>query len=218
MAIGLKELLEKADKKLQNVHPVVATKARQLISQAYKEGINVIITQGFRSIEEQNKLYAQGRTKPGKIVTNAKGGYSYHNFGLAFDFAILNDDGTVNWNVDDKWKRVGQIGKSLDLEWGGDWTNFKDYPHFQYTFGLSLAELRAGKKPPQIVQPKREVMGVMDVNEYQLTEKDKKVIDELKRLGITDGKNPTRPANQLYLWHVVYGLINVIKEGKIKSE
>jgi peptidoglycan LD-endopeptidase CwlK len=147
MTIGLKELLEKADKKLQGVHPTVAAKARQLISQAYKERINVIITQGLRTIEEQNELYAQGRTKLGKIVTNAKGGYSYHNFGLAFDFAILNPDGSVNWTVDSKWKRVGAIGKSLGLEWGGDWKDFKDYPHFQYTFGLSLADLRAGKRP-----------------------------------------------------------------------
>ncbi len=153
MTIGLKELLEKAEKKLQGVHPVVATKARQLIEQAYREGINVIITQGLRTIEEQNELYAQGRTKPGKIVTNAKGGYSYHNFGLAFDFALLNPDGSVSWNVDDKWKRVGTIGKSLGLEWGGDWKDFKDYPHFQYTFGLSLADLRTGKRPPQQVKP-----------------------------------------------------------------
>lgn len=148
--IGLKELLEKADKKLAGVHPTVAAKARQLISLAYKEGIPIIITQGFRSIEEQNKLYEQGRTKPGKIVTNARGGYSYHNFGLAFDFAILNADGSVNWTVDSRWKRVAQIGESLGLEWGGDWKGFKDYPHFQYTFGLSLADLRAGKRPPVI--------------------------------------------------------------------
>ena len=151
MTIGLKELIERAEKKLVGVHPLVATKARQLIERAYREGINVIITQGFRTIEEQNALYAQGRTKPGKIVTNARGGYSYHNFGLAFDFAVLNADGSVNWNVDEKWKRVGAIGKSLGLEWGGDWKDFKDYPHFQMTFGLSLADLRAGKRPPEQV-------------------------------------------------------------------
>lgn len=161
MTIGLKELLEKAEKKLQGVHPVVAAKARQLIEEAYREGINVIITQGLRTVEEQNALYAQGRTKPGKIVTNAKGGYSYHNFGLAFDFAILNPDGSVSWNVDEKWKRVAQIGKSLGLEWGGDWKDFKDYPHFQYTFGLSLADLRTGKRPPQqVIKPTSAVEAV----------------------------------------------------------
>ncbi|WP_082131139.1 LysM peptidoglycan-binding domain-containing protein [Geobacillus sp. T6] len=157
MTIGLKELIERAEKKLVGVHPLVATKARQLIERAYREGINVIITQGLRTVEEQNELYAQGRTKPGKIVTNAKGGYSYHNYGLAFDFAVLNDDGSVNWKVDEQWKRVGAIGKSLGLEWGGDWDSFKDYPHFQYTFGLSLADLRNGKRPPQVVKPTRAV-------------------------------------------------------------
>ncbi|CAM4014822.1 LysM peptidoglycan-binding domain-containing protein [Geobacillus stearothermophilus] len=161
MTIGLKELLEKAEKKLQGVHPVVAAKARQLIEEAYREGINVIITQGLRTVEEQNALYAQGRTKPGKIVTNAKGGYSYHNFGLAFDFAIMKDDGNISWNVDDKWKLVAQIGKSLGLEWGGDWKSFPDYPHFQYTFGLSLADLRAGKRPPQqVIKPTSAVEAV----------------------------------------------------------
>lgn len=161
MTIGLKELLEKADVKLKGVHPVVAAKARQLIEQAYKEGINVIITQGLRTIEEQNELYAQGRTKLGKIVTNAKGGDSYHNYGLAIDFALMNPDGSISWNVDEKWKRVAQIGKSLGFEWGGDWKDFKDYPHFQYTFGLSLADLRAGKRPPQqVIKPTSAVEAV----------------------------------------------------------
>jgi peptidoglycan LD-endopeptidase CwlK len=144
-------LLNKAEKKLSGVHPVVAEKARQLIKKAYAEGIPIIITQGLRTIEEQNRLYAQGRTKPGKIVTNARGGYSYHNFGLAFDFCVcdvVKGNLVPNWKVDHRWLRVGQIGKSLGLEWGGEWKRFKDYPHFQYTFGLSLAQLRSGKKPP----------------------------------------------------------------------
>jgi peptidoglycan L-alanyl-D-glutamate endopeptidase CwlK len=154
MTISLQELLAKADKKLQNVHPVVAEKARQLITKAYNEGIYVIITQGYRSIQEQNELYAQGRTKPGKIVTNARGGDSYHNYGLAIDFALMNQDGSISWNVDAKWKRVAAIGKSLGFEWGGDWKgNLVDYPHLQYTFGLSIADLKAGKRPPQQAKP-----------------------------------------------------------------
>jgi peptidoglycan LD-endopeptidase CwlK len=146
----LQALLDRADKKLAGVHPTLKTKAIELIKRAYTQGINVLITQGYRSIDEQNELYAQGRTKPGKIVTNAKGGYSYHNFGLAFDIVIQNADGSLCWSVADKrWKTVGAIGKSLGLEWGGDWRKFPDYPHFQLTFGLSLADLRAGKRPPQ---------------------------------------------------------------------
>lgn len=160
MPISLQELLAKANQKLQNVHPVVADKARQLITKAYNEGIYVVITQGYRSKEEQDALYAQGRSKPGKIVTNARGGDSYHNYGLAIDFALMNPDGSISWNVDAKWKRVAQIGKSLGLEWGGDWDSFKDYPHFQYTFGLSLADLRNGKRPPQVVKPTSAVEAV----------------------------------------------------------
>ncbi|MEK4606533.1 LysM peptidoglycan-binding domain-containing protein [Geobacillus sp. FSL W8-1251] len=161
MAISLQELLAKANQKLQNVHPVVADKARQLITKAYNEGIYVVITQGYRSKEEQDALYAQGRSKPGKIVTNARGGDSYHNYGLAIDFALMNPDGSISWNVDAKWKRVAQIGKSFGLEWGGDWKSFPDYPHFQYTFGLSLADLRAGKRPPQqVIKPTSAVEAV----------------------------------------------------------
>ncbi|WP_230203680.1 M15 family metallopeptidase [Bacillus massiliigorillae] len=123
------------------------------MKKAYAEGILVIITQGLRTVAEQNALYEQGRTKPGKVVTNACGGYSYHNFGLAFDFCIYDIIGgkfIPNWQVDKRWIRVGAIGKSLGLEWGGDWTDFKDYPHFQYTFGLSLQKLRGGSKLPMV--------------------------------------------------------------------
>ncbi|RJS59326.1 peptidoglycan-binding protein [Bacillus sp. PK3_68] len=155
--MNVNELLAKADRRLKDVHPLLAEKARELIRQAHSKGIYILITQGLRTIAEQNELYAQGREKPGEIVTNAKGGYSYHNFGLAFDFVIASSDGTAvywNENVDTNkdgkkdWYQVGQLGKSLGLEWGGDFRSFKDPPHFQLTFGLSLAELRSGKKPP----------------------------------------------------------------------
>jgi peptidoglycan LD-endopeptidase CwlK len=70
-----------------------------------------------------------------------------HNFGLAFDVVPLNA-GKPIWNVSDPvWKDVGQIGKGCGLEWAGDWKTFKEYAHFQYTAGLSLAEIREGKRP-----------------------------------------------------------------------
>ncbi|MED4182771.1 peptidoglycan-binding protein [Priestia megaterium] len=145
--LSLDKLLKKAENKLQNVHEIVQEKSYELIRQAYKESIFVVITGGFRSIEQQHKLYSKGRTTPGSIVTNAKGGYSYHNYGLAFDIALLDDNGEVDWTIDRRWNKAGEIGKRIGLEWGGDWTSLKDYPHFQYTFGLSLSELRSGKKP-----------------------------------------------------------------------
>ena len=77
------------------------------------------------------------------IVTNAKGGYSWHNFGLAFDIVVLDALGKGDWNTSHPaWKRVGGLGKSVGLEWGGEWKQLKDLPHFQYTGGLSLSTCR----------------------------------------------------------------------------
>jgi peptidoglycan LD-endopeptidase CwlK len=148
--LDVNTLLEKAEQKFEGIHSTIAQKARQLIKMAHTEGIFIIITQGIRTIKEQDALFEHGRTLPGKIVTNARGGYSYHNFGLAFDFCVCDIVAgklIPNWYVDKRWKRVGEIGKSLGLEWGGDWTSFIDYPHFQLTFDLSLDQLRNGIKP-----------------------------------------------------------------------
>ncbi|MER2293971.1 MAG: M15 family metallopeptidase [Desemzia incerta] len=130
------------------MNPVVKESALELINRAYKEGIYVQISSGFRSFTDQNALYAQGRTKSGNIVTNARGGYSNHNFGLAVDYFLVSDDGSkALWTVNDKWKRVAAIGKELGFSWGGDWESFPDYPHLEMTGGLSTAQLRAGQKP-----------------------------------------------------------------------
>lgn len=143
----LNELLAKAEDRLSKIHPTLADKARQLIAKAHEEGIDLVVTQGLRTIAEQNALYAQGRTAPGKIVTKAKGGSSYHNFGLAFDIAIRKEDGSIDWDTAKLYSRVGQLGKSIGLEWGGDFKSIKDTPHFQLTFGLTLSQLRTGKRP-----------------------------------------------------------------------
>ncbi|WP_246553575.1 M15 family metallopeptidase [Paenibacillus tritici] len=142
--------------RLSGLHPVLVAGTVALIERCYARGVPILITQGLRTIAEQDALYAQGRTKPGQIVTNARGGHSYHNYGLAVDFALLLPNGRdVSWDMNrdgDKdgetdWAEVIQEAKALGFESGGDWTSFKDYPHLQMTFGLSLADLRAGRKP-----------------------------------------------------------------------
>lgn len=111
-----------------------------------------MITQAYRTKAEQDALYAQGRTKPGKIVTNAKGGYSNHNYGLSFDYVPL--DGTrAIWDANNPlWSKFGLIGESLGLEWGARWKQLPDRPHLQYTFGLSINDLVKGKRPPSVVK------------------------------------------------------------------
>lgn len=100
--------------------------------------------QTLRTTKEQDTLYAQGRTKVGNIVTNAKGGYSFHNFGVAFDVCpVVNKK--LEWNDKKIFKKIGTIGLSLGLEWGGAWKAFKDLPHFQYTANYTLADFRKNK-------------------------------------------------------------------------
>ncbi len=118
-------------------------KAREFIRQLNEKGIKAKIISGSRTFAEQDGLYAQGRTKPGNIVTNARGGYSWHNYAVAFDIGIFTDSGYL----DDSplYRQAGPIGKALGFEWGGDWRgSLVDEPHYQYNpHGISLAEARA---------------------------------------------------------------------------
>lgn len=99
------------------------------------------VTQALRTIADQDALYAQGRTKPGKKVTNVRGGNSWHNYGLAFDFVLLID-GKISWDVDKYWLEVVKIFKSKGFVWGGDFKSLYDAPHFEKTFGKSLKDMK----------------------------------------------------------------------------
>lgn len=129
---------------INELHPKVKAKAQAFLDECKKAGLNVIIYSTYRDHESQNDLYAQGRTKSGKIVTKAKGGDSFHNWRVAFDAAPVTN-GKIDWNNSKLFERMGAIGKKVGLEWGGDW-KFKDMPHLQFTGGLSIADFKAGKQ------------------------------------------------------------------------
>ena len=117
---------KRSQKNIQTLKPEVQVLALKLIETAQSQGIN-----------------AQGRTKPGQVVTKARGGYSWHNFGLAFDIGIFSQDGKQYYGESPDYAVCGKIGESLGLEWGGSWPNFKDEPHFQMNpKGYTLAQLR----------------------------------------------------------------------------
>ena len=123
--------------------------ATKFINQVEQElDIKLRMTQARRTFAQQDDLYAQGRTKPGNIVTNARGGDSNHNYGLAFDVVIMDDSKKPNWTP--LSPEAAQIGVDLGFEWGGNWRRFKDYPHFQMVFGQTIKQLQsvhnAGKK------------------------------------------------------------------------
>lgn len=135
---------------LDALNPYVTSLARQFLTLCTASGLKVVILVTFRSWNEQDALYAQGRTTPGSIVTDAEGGDSYHNWGLAFDCAPLVN-GVVAWEATDMFIEMGNLGQQVGLEWGGNWKTFKisivDMPHFQYTFGLSTEQLLDGARP-----------------------------------------------------------------------
>lgn len=131
-------------RKIEDLHPHVAGLCREHIERCREQGIEIIVTSTFRDKESQNALYAQGRTAPGAKVTNAKGGQSFHNWHVAYDVVpVVN--GKAVWNDEGLWRKIGQIGQEVGLEWGGAWTSFQDKPHFQFTGGLTLADFNAGK-------------------------------------------------------------------------
>jgi peptidoglycan L-alanyl-D-glutamate endopeptidase CwlK len=131
-------------RKIEDLHPKVAEMCRQFIAKCDEQGIDILITSTYRDVESQNELYAQGRTKPGKIVTKAKGGQSFHNWRVAFDFVPLHY-GKPAWNDTALFTRCGEIGESVGLEWAGRWVRFKELAHFQYTGGLRLVDFQNGK-------------------------------------------------------------------------
>lgn len=103
--------------------------ARALVQKAAANGIQIKVLSGLRSYAEQDALYAQGRTASGNVVTNARGGYSNHNFGIAFDVGVF--EGNRYLTSSPKYKAVGALGMDLGLEWGGSWKSIVDEPHFQ---------------------------------------------------------------------------------------
>jgi peptidoglycan L-alanyl-D-glutamate endopeptidase CwlK len=124
-------------------------KAKDTLRAVRHEGMDMgVAPQGaFRSFQEQDDLYAKGRSKPGDIVTGAEAGESWHNYGLATDLAFYNDKGQIHWpeNGDyaKQWTRYGELAKEQNLRWGGDWTKRPDRPHIEYHPGFDDDE--AGK-------------------------------------------------------------------------
>ena len=122
-----------SESRLDLVHPKLADKIRTLADMLLQENITIRVTQGLRTWGEQSVLYAQGRTSPGKVITDAKPGYSWHNYGLAIDVAPF-DDGIPDWNSSHPaWTRIIDVGQSLGMVAGATFRTFPDWPHLQMT-------------------------------------------------------------------------------------
>jgi len=126
--------------------PLVQRKADAMVSEMKRLGHDIRITQGFRSKAEQDRLYAQGRTTPGAVVTNARGGESWHNYGLAVDLVFRKEGFNAPKSL---WNLLGKVGEAQGFEWGGNahWikAGFVDKPHFSMTLGYTLKDAQSGK-------------------------------------------------------------------------
>ncbi len=156
--------------RIELLHPDLRVEASQIyeeICSRLGKGVICRFAYTLRTFAEQDALFAIGRTKPGKKVTNARGGQSYHNYGLAVDIVLLidkDDNGTyetASWDTKsdfDKdgvsdWMECVAVFKIWGWEWGGDWKSFKDLPHFQKTFGFTTPQLKArlaGRQYPKL--------------------------------------------------------------------
>lgn len=118
---------------LNTLRPEVRPMVDAFLDACANEGYDILVTCTFRSFAEQNALYAEGRTEPGHIVTNAQAGQSAHNFGFAIDIVpIVN--GKPDWYADDPiWQAIGALGQMAGLEWyGAPGSAFVEMPHFQH--------------------------------------------------------------------------------------
>jgi peptidoglycan L-alanyl-D-glutamate endopeptidase CwlK len=134
-----------SDRNIADLHPLLQPKCQAHIDACKAAGIDLILTCTYRSSLDQNALYAQGRTAPGVIITNAKGGQSMHQYRLAYDCVpVVN--GKALWDSSSPiWGKVGELGKAQGLEWGWDWPgSFREMPHFQLTGGHPIAYFVGG--------------------------------------------------------------------------
>jgi peptidoglycan L-alanyl-D-glutamate endopeptidase CwlK len=133
-----------SSRNLDDLIPEAKRRVEKFISLCKDNGIDLLVTSTYRDMESQEALYSQGRTTGGKVVTNARAGESFHNYRCAVDVVPLSNGKPV-WNgTDPIWAKVGKLGKDAGLEWAGDWRTFKELAHFQYTSGLTIAQLKSG--------------------------------------------------------------------------
>ncbi len=131
-------------RKIEDLHPTLQRGAKELISRGASKGLDILITQTLRDIEYQNSLYAQGRTAPGQIVTNARGGESFHNYGLAFD--ICKNVKGHEYDDSSFFQKVGEIWTEMGGMWGGNFDSFVDTPHFEFSGDLDIKDLQHGQR------------------------------------------------------------------------
>lgn len=148
------------EQRINKLHPSIREEVHKIIEECDKAlsgKAKIRVTQALRTFKEQDDLYAIGRTKPGKKVTNARGGQSIHNYGFAVDICLIIDGKTASWDTAKDWDNdqvadwyeCVKIFAKYGWDWGGNWKKFKDLPHFDkkgYNNWRKLTKLKKDKQ------------------------------------------------------------------------
>jgi peptidoglycan L-alanyl-D-glutamate endopeptidase CwlK len=152
-----------SSRKIDDLILPAKVRALDFVHRCSLAGIDLLTTCTFRDAEAQDALYAQGRTRawldshglanleprPGRVVTNAVAGDSFHQYRVALDVVPIVHGKPV-WDTSDPiWARVGEIGESCELEWAARWQHNREDAHFQFTGGLTIGDLKAGREIPR---------------------------------------------------------------------
>ncbi len=168
-----------------HLHPTVRELCKTLQEELDERSHPGRLFEGFRSLDRQAELYAQGRTRPGHIVTHTRPGRSIHNYGLAIDM-VLFINGKWSWQENGGlWEEMGTIGSSIGFTWGGTWSSFPDRPHFQWMGGLTINDLQNGKFPETDDQEWLNFINFQLTTRLVRKKNTKKI---LKELGYYDGE------------------------------
>jgi peptidoglycan L-alanyl-D-glutamate endopeptidase CwlK len=133
---------------IETLLPQVQPRATAWLADCERLGIWLLLTEGYRSWLQQAMDYAQGRIRPGKRITNAKPGFSFHQYRVAIDFVPADGKGGLHYEDMLRYTQAAALAKAHGFEWGAEWTRaFRDVPHLQYTGGLTIQDFRNGKRP-----------------------------------------------------------------------
>ena len=164
------------------LEPVLQRGVAEFLKRTKAAGLNVLITEVYRTSAYQDQLYSQGRTKPGKIVTNLRGGQSIHEYRCAFDIC-RNVKGKEYDDSDNFFLKCGIVWEEMGGEWGGRWKSFPDKPHFQFTAGFTDSQIRAGAKIPDDAKMPWEIKAEKEEQEEEETEMRFNKLNEIPEWG-----------------------------------
>ena len=197
------------------LHPRLQEKISEFRNLCAKQGLLIGIGECWRSVEEQDALYAKGRTIPGNVVTNARGkNYeSMHQWYVAFDIYRM-DRKDAFYNGDGFFDRAGKIGQSIGLEWGGSWRK-PDKPHYQLPdWGSTAIKLRAKYSTPEDFKLSWEEKEVRYNNIDEVPEWGKETIQKLIKNGSIADEKALDLSNDMLRTFVILDRNGTFKEVK----